>query len=302
MSKQISIGFALLVIMTSNVRSDGKYPILEHGEVLNGGAAFELGAIGHIGRGEFSLSTKNSTINPNAYGVVLRDRNGFSARIVAGLLIAVASGIAQSGPKSVETESRIVGDYKITKTTTTYYSEAEKAAMRESAMQSIDALMGADVADFELQIFGKDQFGYGDSSGYKMNMIFGGKPKDAFNFQVGMGWGSVNSTVMQDGIAHRLEQDYFGMPFRFVGATSLFAWSLTWEWNWLAHSDKRNQDIEIDPMLPPPTDLVHQVGSHPLSFELETAILGRLYIRGAAVLPNFAKFTPGYRFSAGMRF
>lgn len=50
--------------------------------------------------------------------------------MVIGLVIAIAGAVAKSGPKSVESKSYVSGDYLVTETTTTYYSEAEKAEMR----------------------------------------------------------------------------------------------------------------------------------------------------------------------------
>lgn len=84
---------------------------------LQNGIGIEVGAIVNTGMSEYG--DDHADIAPQAQGLVIRDRNGMTSRMVIGLLIAVAGALAQSGPKSIESKSYVSGDYLITETTTT---------------------------------------------------------------------------------------------------------------------------------------------------------------------------------------
>ena len=185
------------------------------GRQLQEGYGIEVGAI--IAEGHSEFASNNLDLSPSVRGLVIRDRNGMSSRMVIGLALAIASALAQSGPKSVSSTTETVGDYRVTTTTTTYYSEAEKAEMRESSSDAIGGLFAAKFADFELYLFSRDRFKQGDASGYKANLYIGDIAKWGIGFETGFGFGKVNSLVESDGMPVRIHYKYFGMPFRFSG-------------------------------------------------------------------------------------
>jgi hypothetical protein len=94
------------------------------GKAMQVGNGIEVGVITQDGFTEYG--SDNLGLTPAVQGLVLRDRNGITARMVIGLIVAVAGAMAQSGPKSVERKSYRSGDYLVTETTTTYYTEAER--------------------------------------------------------------------------------------------------------------------------------------------------------------------------------
>jgi hypothetical protein len=302
MSRAIGV-FALGLIVGSTAAPAwaGNGPFIENGAALEMGPAMEVGGIVQSGVGEFASTVTD--IAPNAQGLVLRDRNGLTARTVFGILITVASAPAQNGPKSVESKSYREGDYLVTETKTTYYSEAEKAEMRANANEAIDGLFASTNAEFELQVYSRDRWGYGDSSGHKATFLVGNGDADLV-FEAGLGWGDVNSIVHQDGETYALDHKYLGIPFRLSGSFRPLRWALTWEWNWLAHGiDDVDRHPTADPMDPDVERI--QVGYHPLHLDLEGAFFGRLFVTGGATVPSVKHIRSGdvgYRASIGLRF
>jgi hypothetical protein len=207
-----------------------KRPLVD-GHLRQDGIGIEVGVIAARGATEYGVP--RADLAPAVEGLVLRDRNGMTSRMVIGLLIAVAGAMAQSGPKSVESHSYISGDYLVTETKTTYYSEAEKAEMREATSKSIDGLFAAPYSDMELHLFSRDRFGRGDASGYHLNFYVGaGKP---FAFETGFGFGKVSSQLEVDGTPTEVHWKYLGMPFRVSTVTGPVRLALTYEWNWLKY-------------------------------------------------------------------
>jgi hypothetical protein len=71
--------------------------------LLDGHAAqdargIEVGAILEGGGTEYAAAG----LTPGVQGIVIRDRNGMSARMVIGVIIAVAGAMAENGPKDVK--------------------------------------------------------------------------------------------------------------------------------------------------------------------------------------------------------
>lgn len=285
----------LLGALHAPARADAPPPRrpLVDGELAQDGIGIQLGVIAAGGQSEYAAAG----LTPDVQGLVIRDRNGMSARLVIGLLITVAGALAQSGPKSVESRSYISGDYLVTETKTTYYSEAEKAEMRAATSDAVQGLFDAPYSDMELHVFSRDRFGRGNASGYHVNFFAGsGKP---IAFETGFGFGKVTSEVDQAGAPTRVEWKYFGMPVRLSGKLGPVRAALTYEWNWLKYGV---EDFEraLHPG-PDGTSTVTAV-SHPWRLELSTVLARRIAIGGGVVARQIKKPEYGYVANVGILF
>lgn len=271
-------------------------PFIEDGLALEHGMAIEIGGIAQSGYSEYASPVGG--ITPELQGLVLRDRNGLVARSFFGLVIALATAVRESGPKSVSSRTYDSGDYRVTETRTTYYSEAEKAQIRKEGSESIDGLFSMRNSEFELQVYSRDRFGRGDASGYKANFLVGDGSKTMV-FEAGVGFGDVDSTVSKNGMDYAVNHKYFGVPLRLSGAISKIRWSAAFEWNWLSHgltAAERAPTLGMDGI----TRMT--VAPNPLHLDVQAAVLGRLYVSGGVTFPSVKQFDHGYRLSAGLRF
>ena len=277
----------------ATVRAD---PFIEDGLALEHGMAIEIGGIAQSGYSEYASPVGG--ITPELQGLVLRDRNGLVARSFFGLVIALATAARVSGPKSVDTRTYDSGNYRVTETRTTYYSDAEKAQIRKEGSDSIDGLFNLRNSEFELQVYSRDRFGSGDASGYKANFLVGDGSKTMV-FEAGVGFGDVDSTVSKNGMGYAVNHRYFGVPLRLSGAISKIRWSAAFEWNWLSHglsAAYRAPTLGMDGI----TRMT--VAPNPLHLDVQAAVLGRLYVSGGVTFPSVKQFDHGYRLSAGLRF
>jgi len=266
------------------------------GKLAQDGLGIEVGAIVQGGRTEYASNTLG--LNPTAQGLILRDRNGMSSRMVIGLLIAIAGAMAQSGPKSVERKSYVSGDYIVTETTTTYYSEAEKAQMRENTSKTIDGVFATKYSDMELQLYSRDRFGFGDASGYKINFMIGAG--DSVAFESGFGFGKVESMVDVAGVPTKLTYKYLGMPVRLSMAAGPVRVGLTYEWNWLKYgTEDEERQLHMDDKM----NQVASVTSHPWHLDLSTVAFKRVALTVGATAQEIKKPTKlGYFVQAGVMF
>ena len=302
MTRRLSalLAFSLLSGLAQPVFADDDAPKRKHrlldGHLRQDGIGIEVGVIAGGGGTEYGAPRRD--ITPDIQGLVLRDRNGMSARMVIGLLIAVGGAMAQSGPKSVESHSYVSGDYLVTETKTTYYSEAEKAEMREATSKSIDGLFAAPYSDMELHLFSRDRFGRGQASGYHLNFFVGsGKP---IAFETGLGFGKVNSMVDVAGTPTRVDWKYLGMPFRVSAATGPARIALTYEWNWLKYGVEGT-----DRVVHPGADGMQEITavSHPWHLDLSTIVLRRLALEAGVTAQQIRRPSElGFSVQAGLLF
>jgi len=268
---------------------------LVDGRQLQEGVGIELGVILAGGHSEFA--SNNLGLSPSVRGLVIRDRNGISSRMVIGLVLAIASAYAQSGPKSVTTNTYTSGNYRVTETTTTYYSEAEKAQMRENSSKAIGGLFTAKLSDFELHLFSRDRFGQGDSSGYKVNFYIG--DGGTIGFETGFGFGKVNSIVEQAGMPVRIDYKYFGMPFRLSRVIGPVRAAFIYEWNFLRYgieNSERQLRTEMDGSLATTTS------SHPWKLDLSAIVARRFSVMGGVTTQLIKSPKPGFYASVGFVF
>lgn len=272
-----------------------KRPLVD-GRLRQDGIGIEVGVI--AGRGGTEYGVPRRDVAPEIEGLVLRDRNGMSSRMVIGLIIAVGSALAQSGPKSVESHSYQSGDYLITETKTTYYSEAEKADMRAATSDSIDGLFSAPYSDMELHLFSRDRFGRGQASGYHLNFFVGsGKP---LAFETGFGFGKVSSQVDVGGMPTRVDWKYFGMPLRVSAVAGPVRLALTYEWNWLKYGvEDSERVVHPDENGDPAITAV----SHPWHLDVSTVVLRRLALSAGLTAQQIKKPGElGFTAQAGLLF
>lgn len=269
---------------------------LVDGRPIQTGIGIEVGAIVNAGMSEYG--DDYADLAPRAEGLFIRDRNGTSARMVIGLVIAVAGALAESGPKSVESRSYRSGDYIVTERKTTYYSEAEKAAIRANTNKAIDGLFAARYSDFELHVYSRDRFGRGDTSGYKINFL-AGSGSDKLGFETGFGFGKADSLV--DGT--RVRWKYFGMPFRVTALLGPVRASLTYEWNWLKYGIEDDERFVHTVMDPATSIEMREVttGSHPWHADLSVALLERVALTGG-ITAQTLRPELGYYATAGLFF
>ena len=266
------------------------------GHLRQDGLGIELGAIMQGGRTEFA--SNNLGLSPASQGIVLRDRNGMSARMVIGLLIAVGGAMAASGPKSVSSRSYVSGNYIVTETTTTYYSEEEKRQMRENTSKAIGSVFASKYSDMELALYSRDLFGFGDTSGYKLNFYIGSGGKVAF--ETGFGFGKVNSIVNNAGTPTKLSYKYLGMPFRLSSVKGPLRMALTYEWNWYKYGvDDAARQIHMDMA----GNAIADVTSHPWHFDVSTVAFKRVSLMGGVTMQEIQKpKNVGYFLQAGVMF
>jgi len=297
----VTLSFALLGGTTSRLAfaDDDDEPrktgVLD-GHLRQDGLGIELGAIMQGGRTEFA--SNNLGLSPASQGIVLRDRNGMSARMVIGLLIAVAGAMAQSGPKSQTSETHREGDYLVTTTTTTYYTEEEKRQMRENTSKAIGSVFASKYSDMELHLYSRDLFGMGDTSGYKVNFYIGSGDKVAF--EAGFGFGKVNSVVDYAGVPTTLTYKYLGMPLRVSGVKGPVRIALTYEWNWLKYGV---EDVDRQLHMDMAGKQIADVSSHPWHFDLSTVAFKRVELTGGITMQEIQKpKNAGYFLQAGVMF
>ena len=167
-----------------------------------------------------------------------------------------------------------------------------------SAAGAAAGLFQVPMAEFELEVFGRDRLGYGEASGHKLNMMFGGGDPGLY-MEVGFGWGTVDSEFVRDGIRYQIDHKYVGMPFRLGGALGKVAWTLTWQWNWFGHKVKPE---ESEAQMLANGNMGMTVANHPLRFDTQFGLLGKFYGQAGVIVPSVKEFKLGYRFSAGFRF
>ena len=266
------------------------------GKLRQDGLGIELGAIMQGGRTEFA--SNNLGLSPSSQGIVLRDRNGMSSRMVIGLLIAVAGAMAQSGPKSQTSETHREGNYMVTTTTTTYYTEEEKRQMRENTSKAIGSVFASKYSDMELHLYSRDLFGMGDSSGYKVNFYIGSGDKVAF--ETGFGFGKVNSVVDYAGAPTTLTYKYLGMPFRISGVRGPVRIAFSYEWNWLKYGvEDTDRQLHVDMDMKP----IAEVSSHPWHLDFSTVAFKRVSLMGGITMQEIQKpKNVGYYLQAGVMF
>lgn len=284
-------------LATPAVADDPPKAKVVDGRQLQEGYGIEVGAI--IAEGHSEFAANNLGLSPSVRGLVIRDRNGMSSRMVIGLVLAIGAALAQSGPKSVTSTSRTEGNYRITTTTTTYYSEAEKAQMRESSSAAIGGLFAAKFADFELYLFSRDRFKQGDASGYKANFYVGDSTSWGLGFETGFGFGRVNSLVDQDGMPVRVHYKYFGMPFRLSGVVGPLRAAFIYEWNFLKYGIE-NTDRQIRTEMD--GSLATTTASHPWKFDLSAVVAKRFTVMGGLTTQLIKQPKPGFYASVGFVF
>ena len=130
-------------------------------------------------------------------------------------------------------------------------------------------------SDFELDVFSRNTFGRGDSTGYHTNFLVGGG-SPTFGYETGFGFGRVESVVADaGGMPTHVDWKYLGMPFRLTTIKGPLRFALTYEWNWLKYG------VDV-------TQRVPHVGSDGMTMEAtkrEPPVASRREDHGCATCP-----------------
>jgi hypothetical protein len=186
----------------------------------------------------------------------------------------------------------------VTETTTTYYSEAEKAAIRANTSKAIGGLFSTPYSDMELHLFSRDRFGRGDASGYHVNFLAGDGTTVAV--ESGFGFGQVDSVVDDHGMPAHVRWKYLGMPLRVSGVIGRVRVAMTYEWNWLkygASHEERRIHTTTDGMAEEVTAV-----SHPWHLDASTILFHRIHVEGGITTQQIKKPDLGYYASVGLMF
>ena len=301
----VTLSLALLATSSGVAFADDdtpRKPGIADGHLRQDGLGIELGAIVQAGRTEYA--SNNLGLAPMSQGLILRDRNGMSARMVIGLLIAVAGALGSSGVKSQSSRTYVQGDYIVTETTTTYYTEEEKRQMRENNAKAVAGVFSTKYSDMELQLYSRDRFGLGDSSGYKVNFLIGAG--DKYALETGFGFGVVDSVVNNAGMPVKLTYKYLGMPFRASTVVkNAVRVGITYEWNWLKYGvedEERQLHLPTDSDGNPGTMMEASVTSHPWHLDFSTVLFKRISLGGGITAQEIQKPRVGYYLQAGVMF
>lgn len=245
------------------------------------------------GQSDISGWRAGSQITPLGMGFRYHERNGFITGTTVGILRMLAASMAAAGPKSYESWED--GNYRYSRTT--YYSQAEKQAIMNSASNSAARMFASPHQSFDLEIYARSLGG--DASGYRTNWMVGGwEMMDGRGlFDLGFGFGSVKSAAADGGSYLVTNWAYAGMPFRFsyaAGPVLIFA---QWDWNWLGHSRSGESKAK-------PVKGLTQVftAGFPLRIGAAAAIFGRIYMEAVAMTPSVTSGAFGFTATAGARF
>lgn len=259
----------------------------------------EVGLIANVGSSEFAATDEH--LSPNASGIVIRDRNGMSAAMVIGAVITILTAVKLTGQQEIKSsritdvDKRVDGSTVVTVETKTTYVDL---GTREEQSAGTNAMLGAIAAaqsEFELQLFSRSRFGFGDTGGFKLTAIAGGGR--IVRFQTGLGFGFLSSRVEQDGMPVRIDWSYFGMPFRVSRSLHFAQLSLTYEWNWLKYGAKgRNLHTEAD------GSLAIRTASHPWHLDVSTVAFNRLALGIGVMTQRLFSPSPGLHVSGAFRF
>ena len=246
-----------------------------------------------VGKAEYSGGKGNPGM-PVATGFRYYERQGIVTGTLTAIAIVLAGAAAASSPKSQRTYQS--GNYIVTETT--YRSEAEQAAIVAGAAAGAAGAASAKNQSFDLEIFSRSLGG--DVSGWRMNGYYGIPFADRFMFELGMGFGSIDTAMKKDSQEIYASWGYIGMPFRFNYANDLFILFLEAQWNWLGHT----ASAKADPLQVPGTDalLLRYNPILPWKIGVVSNMFGRLYGEWDISTPGITSLEFATKATLGLRF
>jgi hypothetical protein len=246
-----------------------------------------------VGKAEYS-GGKNNPGMPIATGLRYYERQGIITGTLTAIAILVAGAAAASSPKSQRSWES--GGYRYTETT--YRSEAEKAAIMAGAAAGAGAAASAKNQSFDLEIFSRNLGG--DVSGWRMNGYYGIPFADHWMFELGMGFGSIDTAMKKAGQDIYVSHGYVGMPFRLNYANELFLLFLEAQWNWLGHLGSSKADPYIEPTSN--TMLLRYAPVLPWKIGVASNLFGRLYGEIDVSTPGILTGSFALKTGLGLRF
>ncbi|MCO4764357.1 MAG: hypothetical protein KC502_22795, partial [Myxococcales bacterium] len=159
---------ALLVMATASIsQARPRLRLIEDGRGLLHSYSATMGLIVN-NSGDFNSWSTGNPLHVQAMGFRYFERNGFITGTILALMRIFAAAAQTAGPKSQTSWTE--GNYRYTRTT--YYSQAEKNAINRAASNSATQMLTSPGQSFDLEIYSRNLGG--DSSGYKVTMMFGG--------------------------------------------------------------------------------------------------------------------------------
>ena len=281
---------ATIAMLTTLTALSPAYAMVDHGKLLLRGYSITAGLFYEAGAGELSVRGGGG---PAATGIQFYERQGIISGYVWAIIVMVGAAMAAGSPK--RTESRTVGNYRIT--TTYYRSDAEKAAIMAAGAASATALASAENQSFELQLYTHSIPGLGgEASGYKFNTYFSMSLDESVMLDIGMGFGEVDAMVKDGGKVTRYDYNYYGMPVRLNVAWDWGLSYIDWTWNWASHSDREYPDKNKGNVK------YHLIRPNPLKVGFVVGVLGRAFAEAVVTTPSWDSFQFGYRGVFGLRF
>ena len=267
--------------------SGARAEIVEDARTMLLGHSVWAGVFQEQGAGQLS----SGAVQPKAVGVRYYERSGLISGMLMGIFASAGAGMAAASPKSVE--RRREGNWVITKTT--YRSAAEQKKITDDGAAAAAAIATASNQSFELNLFTRGLPGGGESTGYRLDMFFGDTWGDSVVFDIGFGWGIVESLTRLEGRAARVKYSYIGIPVRLnVAAGPVLIWG-QWDWNWFGHTD-------LDTPRDDAERLYREVAPFPIKLGVATNLFGRLFAEGVVTTPAYDSGEFGLRVNAGLRF
>jgi len=246
-----------------------------------------------FGLGASQLGHAPAGFNPRVVGVRYSERKGSVTGVVFAILNTVATALAASSPKSVETYRS--GDWIVRRTT--YRSAAEQEEIRARGRAASEAMLEAEDQSFELELYATSLPGGGEVSGYKLNLFFGIPMGDYFMLDVGLGVGSATARMRRDERQSAIDFSYFGMPLRLNAAAGPVLLWFQWDWNWLGSWTGHTPDAVDEP----DRFRRHVTRSH-LELGVTTALFERLQLQASMTTHAIDSGKFGFRASVGFRF
>lgn len=246
-----------------------------------------------VGKAEYAGGRNNPGM-PTATGFRYYERQGIITGTLTAIAIIVAGAAAASSPKSQRSWES--GGYRYTETT--YRSEAEKAAIMAGAAAGAAGAASAKNQSFDIELFSRNLGG--DVSGWRMNGYYGIPFAERFMFELGMGFGSIDTAMKKDNQDIYVSHGYVGMPFRFNYANDLFILFLEAQWNWLGHYASSRGEGYIEPKSN--TLLLRYAPVLPWKIGVVSNLFGRLYGEVDISTPGITTLEFATKATLGLRF
>lgn len=223
------------------------------------------------GATDFSAVAAGGTLKASGMGVRYYERNG----LITGTIVAVAQVLAKSaqaaGPKSIERWEDSTYRYE----KRTYYSEEEKAVIRDRGARAAGEAFGSKTQCFDLRLYSRNLGGA--ASGFHATLFpFSVLDSENSRLDLGIMFGRIDAVVSDGGSPFAIRANAFGIPLRYNYAIG----------HALVHA-------QFD---------INFLGNMPLHVGASAALFNRLFVDAAVTTPKVTSGQFGLSTSVGARF